>query len=64
MDRCKYCSNKMYQIIKLKCNHDICISCIVHLNKLKCTICDKNFYEELSDEVLKELAKNINGNLN
>ncbi len=56
MDRCKFCSDNSFYIIKLKCKHKICISCLLNLNNLKCKLCNHNFYDELSDDMLKIFA--------
>ena len=56
---CKLCGDKTYGIIKLNCNHNFCISCIVNFSNLRCKLCNKIFYDELSDKLLKRLFKNI-----
>ena len=60
--RCKICCDNTYGIIKLNCKHKICISCILKSSNLRCKICNKIFYDELSDKLLKILCKNIKGN--
>jgi len=62
--RCKTCGDNTYGIIKLKCKHKFCVSCILKSNNLRCKICNKIFYDELSDKLLKRLCKKIKGNLN
>jgi hypothetical protein len=57
--RCKLCGDITYGIVKLKCKHNICVSCILNFKNLRCNICNKIFYEELSDNILKRLAENI-----
>ena len=60
--KCKICGDKSYGVLKLKCNHIICLSCILNFNSLRCKVCNKIFYEELSDELLKMLYENIKYN--
>ena len=57
--RCKLCGSKTYGLVKLKCKHIFCISCILSFNNLRCKLCDKIFYDELSDSLLKILQKKI-----
>ena len=56
---CKLCGDKTYEVIVLNCNHNFCISCIVNFSNLRCKLCNKIFYDELSDILLKKLLKNI-----
>ena len=56
--RCQLCGDKKYGIIKLNCKHKFCLSCILNFNNLRCKLCNKIFYDELSDTLLKILAKN------
>ncbi len=56
---CKLCGDKTYGIIELNCSHKFCISCIVNFNNLRCKLCNRIFYDELSDKLLKILLKNI-----
>jgi hypothetical protein len=60
--RCKLCGDKKYGVIKLNCKHKIGLSCILKSNNLRCKICNKIFYDELSIELLKRLCKNIKSN--
>lgn len=56
---CKLCGDKKYGVIKLNCKHNFCLSCILNFNNLRCKLCDKIFYDELSDNLLKILQTNI-----
>ena len=64
MSKCKLCADNLYNVIKLKCKHEMCISCLLSSYNLKCKLCQYNFYDELSDEMLNILILNIRKNLN
>lgn len=60
MTYCFICADNVNSMVKLvHCKHEMCISCLLKLNKLKCPFCRDLLYDQLPVEVLAIITKNF-----